>query len=240
VVPRKLPHLRLTLVALAAADVLVVAWIAARYGNDGALSVVLALALAPVAVTLTWLLAAKLAGPRFADAAAGIYVILPALGAHFALAPYRSTFTRQAIPDLVGLRATGWFAAGLAIAVVALRRESAPLLAVAGAVLLARGWSDLGGIRSVGLHETTWSITLIEYLPLAGLIGAGRRSWLRAAGLGGWLAAAVGHAATQGYDHAAFWQSLAIATPAIAVIVTSLWLLVPPLRSAAPASTRAR
>ncbi len=238
-VPRELPHFRLTLVALAALEVLVVVWIAASYGTDGALSIGLALALAPLAVTLTWMLAERLAGPRFADAAAGTYVLLPALGTLYALSTYRSTFTHQAIPDLVGLRATGWFAAGLAVAVVALHRESTPLLAVAGVVLVALGWSDLGGIRT-GLHETAWSIAMIEYFPLAGIVGAARRSWLRAMGLGGWLAAAIGHAAVQGYDHAAFWQSLAIATPVIAVLLSSLWLLVPPLRPAPAPTIRAR
>ena len=62
---------------------------------------------------------------------------------------------------------------------------------------------------------------------------------LRAAGLAGWLALALGLAAQRGYDDAAFWQSLALAAPAIAVLLSSLWLLVPPLRLA-PAPTSAR
>jgi hypothetical protein len=91
------------------------------------------------------------------------------------------------------------------------------------------GFGDLDTIR-IGMHETVFSITLLEWLPIAGTIGAARCSSLRAATLAGWLAFAVGHAAQQGYDDAAFWQSLSVATPAIALLLSSLALLVPRLR----------
>ena len=237
-VPRELLRPRLTLAAAAAAEVLVVAAIAAAYGTDGPLSTLAALVLAPVAVVLTWLIAHRVAGPRFAGAAAAVYVLLPALGALYMLGTYRSTFTHRAIPDFVGLRATPMFALGLLFAAVALTRASAPLFAAAGIVALVKAAGDLGAIR-IGLHETAWSITMIEWVALAGVAGAARRAPVRALALAGWLLIAVAHAARQGYEDAAFWQSLSVAAPAIAVLLSSLWLLVPRLRAApAPASAR--
>ena len=236
-VPGKRPRPRLTLAALAAADVVVVAWIAAAYGTDGPASTVAALVLAPVAVVLTWRLAERLAGPRFGDLAALVYVALPALACLSMLDTYRATFLHRAVPDLVGLRATGWFALGLAIAAAAAYRAAAPVLAVAGLVTLVLSWGDLSPIR-IGLHETVWSIAMLEWLALAGVLGAAMRSRARAAGLAGWLALALGLAARRGYDAGAFWQSLALAAPAIAVLLSSLWLLMPPLRLA-PAPSRA-
>ena len=208
---------RLTLAALAAVEVVVVAAIGSAYGTDGPLSTIAALVLAPVAVGLTWQLAHRFAGPRFADFAALVYVALPALAAATMLATYRSTFVHRALPNLVGLRGTAWFALGLAIGAAALFRIAAPVLAVTGLVLLGVSWGDLSAIR-IGLHETAWSITMLEWLAFAGVVGAALKSPTRAAGLAGWLA---------------------LAAPAVAVLLSSLWLLVPPLRLA-PAPTSAR
>lgn len=229
-VPRELA--RPGLIAVAALAPLVTAAIAIRYGTDGPPSTIAALVLAPAAVVATWLLAERLGGARFADAAAAVYVLLPALAFLVLLGGYRSTFADRALPDLVGLRATPWFALGLLLAAVVWARWSGPLLAIAGVALLASSWSDLGAVR-VGLHETAWSIAMLEWLALAGIVGAARRSWWHALGLGGWLGCAVALAARQGYEDAAFWQSLAVATPAVAVLLSSLWLLVPRLRPAA-------
>jgi hypothetical protein len=229
VVPRKLTRPRLSLASLAAAEVVGVGVIAARYGTDGTLSTVAALVLAPVAVGLTYALGMRLAGERLGFAAAAVYVALPFLGWLYMLSAYRPTFAHEAMPDLVGLRATPWFALGLVLAVFALLRPFALAFGVVGAYELASGFGHLGVIRA-GLHETAWSITMLEWLPIAGTIGAARMSWLRALTLAGWLAFAVGHAGRQGYDGAAFWQSLSIATPAAAVLLSSLALLVPRLR----------
>ncbi len=228
-VPRKLTRPRLRLTALAAAEVVGVGVIGARYGTDGAVATVAALVLAPVAVGLTYALGKRLAGERFGFASAAVYVALPFLGWLYMLSTYRPTFAHEALPDLVGLRATPWFALGLLLAVAALFRPFAVAFAAAGAFELATGFDDLGVVRS-GLHETAWSITMLEWLPIAGAIGAARNSWLRALMLAGWLAFAVGHAGRQGYDGAAFWQSLSLATPAAAVLLSSLALLVPRLR----------
>jgi hypothetical protein len=238
VVPGKRTRPRLTLTALATAEVVVVARIAFAYGTDGPAATAAALVLAPVAVVLTWRLAERIAGPRFGDLAALVYVALPAIASASMLDTYRSTFLHRAIPHLVGLRATAWFVLGLAIAAAAIFRVTAPVLAVAGLVLLVGSWDDLGLIR-IGLHETVWSIAMLEWLALAGIVGAALRSRVRALGLAGWLALAVGLAARRGYDDGAFWQSLALAAPAIAVLLSSLWLLMPPLRLA-PTPSRAR
>lgn len=228
-VPRKLTRPRLTVAALAAAEVVGVGVIAGRYGTDGKLSTVAALVLAPAAVWLTYALGERLAGERLGLAAAAVYVALPFLGWLYMLSTYRPTFAHDAMPDLVGLRATPWFALGLGLAAAALLRPLAVAFAAVGAFELVSGFGELGTIKSA-LHETAWSITMLEWLPVAGVIGAARGSWLRAATLAGWLAFAVGHAGRQGYDGAAFWQSLAIATPAIAALLSALLLLVPRLR----------
>lgn len=228
-VSRKLTRPRLSLTSLAVAEAVGVGVIAARYGTDGSLSTVAALALAPAAVYLTYALGDRLAGERFGLTAAAVYVALPFLGWLYMLSTYRTTFAHSAIPDLVGLRATPWFALGLALAAAALLRPLAVVFGAAGAFELLSGFGHLGDVRS-GLHETAWSITMLEWLPIAGALGAARFSWLRALALTGWLAFAVGHAGRQGYDGAAFWQSLSLAMPAIAVLLSSLRLLVPRLR----------
>lgn len=221
----------LTDAALAATEVVVVAGVAVAYGTDGPLSTAAALLLAPVAVLLTKRLGATLSGERFGVAAAVIYILLPVLGTLYALGPYRHTFTHEAVPALVGLRATPWFALGLVLTALALARAAAVLFVIAGVVSIALGTGDLRTVRD-GLHETAWSISMLAWFGVAGVIGATRRSVALAASLAGWLTFAVLHAARQGYDNAAFWQSLSVAAPAIAVTLTSLALLVPPVRPA--------
>ena len=235
-VPRELTRPRLTVASLAAAEVVGVGVIAVRYGTDGAFSTVAALILAPAAVGLSYALGKRLAGERFGLGAAAAYVALPFLGWLYMLSTYRPAFAHEAFPDLVGLRATPWFALGLVLAVGALFRPLAAVFAVVGGIELVSGFGHLGEIRT-GLHETSWSITMLEWLPIAGAIGAARNSWLRALTLAGWLAFAIGHAGRQGYDGAAFWQSLSIAAPAMAVLLSSLVLLVPRLRPL-PAAAR--
>ena len=111
----------------------------------------------------------------------------------------------------------------------ALFRPLAVVFAAVGGYELVSGFGHLGAIRA-GLHETAWSITMLEWLPIAGAIGAARH--VVAPGAGARRLARVRRRARgrQGYDGAAFWQSLSIATPAIAVLLSSLALLVPRLR----------
>jgi hypothetical protein len=154
------------------------------------------------------------------------------------LVSYRSTFAHEAIPNLLGLRATPWFALGIAMTLAVAYAPRVFLAAVgvaaASAGLIAWGTDPLAGIRA-GLHETAWSITLLEWFVLAGFLGAARRSIWLAIALFGWLVAAILHGAHGGYDNAAFWRSLSLATPAAALLLSSLVLLVPPLRRPRPA-----
>ncbi len=239
-VSRSLARQGIALAALAAAELVVVAAIGAAYGTDGTASTFGALALAPVAVLATAAFARRVAGERFAIAAAVTYVVLPLLATRFMLSTYRSTFDHQALPNLVGLRATPWFALGVlltAALAVAPRRAAGVSGAVAAvAALILWGTADLASIRN-GLHETAWSITLLEWFFVAGFIGAARRNLWLAVALAGWLLAIILHAAHVGYDNAAFWQSLAAGASLAAVLLTSLALLVPPLRRPRPAQS---
>ncbi len=63
-------------------------------------------------------------------------------------------------------------------------RAASVLFVVAGLVSIALGTGDLGTVRD-GLHETAWSISMIAWLGVAGVIGATRRSVALAASLGG-------------------------------------------------------
>ena len=177
----------------------------------------------------------RLANLRFGAAAAVVYALLPLLGIAYSLVSYRHTFVHEALPVLVGLRHPAWFALGAATTLV-LAFLPRRLLALAGLVaviagVLAWGLAPLTDLRN-GLHETAWSITFGEWALLAGLVGAARRSVLIAIGLGGWIAFVILRAAAQGYADAAFWKALAPATPAIALLLTALWFLVPRLRPA--------
>lgn len=239
-VSRSFTRQGIALAVLAAAELVVVAVIGRAYGTDGTASTLGALVLAPVAVLATAALARRVAGERFAIAAALAYVVLPLLASRFMLSTYRSTFEHQALPDLVGLRATPWFALGVlltAALAVAPRRAAGVSGAVAAvAALILWGTADLASIRN-GLHETAWSITLLEWFIVAGFIGAARRNGWLAVALVGWLLAIILHAAHVGYDNAAFWQSLAAGAALAAVLLTSLALLVPPLRRPRPAQS---
>jgi hypothetical protein len=221
------------LVALMALELAVVAGAALRYGTDGAAATAAALLLAPVAIWSVAATGARLGGPRLGLVAAGSYVLLPAIASVYMLASYRSTFEHEAIPDLLGLRAAPWFALGvgttLAVAYAPRVILAAVGVAAASAALIVWGTDPLAGVR-VGLHETAWSITLLEWFVLAGLIGAARRSLWLAIALGGWLTAAVLHGAHGGYEHTAFWRSLSVAAGAAALLLSSLVLLVPPFR----------
>jgi hypothetical protein len=213
----------------------VVALVAAKEPNGGAASVVLAVALAPVAVAATAALGARVAGDRFAVGAAAAYVVLPLLANRFMVSTYRGTFDARALPALVGTQHTILFAAGVA---AALAGAVVPrLVAAAGGVLasLTAGavwqFEGLGGLPP-GFHETVWSVSLLEWLLAAGVLGILLRAPLLGLAVGGWLCAAILWGAHRGYGDADFWRSLAVAAPAAAVAFSSLALLAPRLRPA--------
>jgi hypothetical protein len=222
-----------TVIALIMLELAIVTWAALRYSTDGAGATAVALLLAPIAVWSIVAAGTRLGGPRFGLLTAASYVLLPVLASAYMLVSYRNTFEQEAIPDLLGLRATPWFAIGVVMTIL-LAYAPRVILAATGvaatsAALLAWGTDPLSGVR-VGLHETAWSIALLEWFVLAGLIGAARRSLWLAIALAGWIATAVLHGAHLGYEHSAFWSSLSVAAPAAALLLSSLVLLLPPLR----------
>ena len=140
--------------------------------------------------------------------------------------------------SFAGLEHTGWFALGVAVSVLvalAPRRIAAAAGAVS-AVAAAAVWGDAAWRVLYGqLHESTWSPTLICVVPVAGIVGIATRDPWRAAAIGGWLTVLVLRGVHEPYPAGGFWLSLTAAAPAAAVLLTSLALLVPPLRLRAPA-----
>jgi hypothetical protein len=224
--------------AAALAQALVALVVAIRYGNDGVLAIAAALVLGPLAVLATARLAKRIAGRTFAARAAWTLVLLPLAATVFFTTGYRHTWLHVVLPQLVGVRAVGWYAVGVLIAIVAAvvparaAALGAALAAVAGLVAYDAG--ALGDVRS-NIHETGWSVALAEWLPVAGAIGTARRAPLFAVALAGWLVFFALRGAAHGYDGGVFWASLAPAMPAAALLVSSLALLVPRLRPASPA-----
>lgn len=226
----------LTIAAAAAAAVLVVAATAAKEPTGGSLTVVAALILAPLAVGAAALAAWRLAGRTAAAVAAVVYVLLPVLANRMMLGTYRATFDRHSLPGLVGLREPLILAVGILATAVATLVPA--LLASAGGVALAvvalSLWGGNLGDLPPAFHETIWSVTFAEWLVVAGILGALRRSPARGVALGGVAIAAISFAAHRGYDDGAFWAALAGAAPAAAVLLTALGFLVPRRRPARP------
>jgi hypothetical protein len=229
--------MRLARPALALAitvDIVVVLVLAATRPTDGAGSVGVAVVLAPVGTYAVVRIAGRLRPGGWFPAAAGlVYALLPLVAAAFFLASYRHTYSVEVAPALVGLQAPGTFAFGVALALVTSFAPSRLVAAAGLAALVAAvawyGFSDLDAIK-VGVHETGWSVTFLEWLALAGLVGVVRRAALLAVGFAGWLVAVVLWGAAAGYDGGAFWRSLAAASPAVAILVSALALLVPSLQ----------
>jgi hypothetical protein len=224
---------------LAGAAVAATAVLAATRSTGGALSVVLSLALAPVAVWSVMAIGERLAGTRFAASAAVVYVVVPFAARFLFYGPFVEIYRREIAPALVGVRSTGLFALGVGFAlVVALPPLRAT--AVAGIVAFVVGlvlWVDTDWTRLYdNFHETTWSPTLLSLLPFACVLAVGLRSPALAAALGGWIGFFILRGANESYADGGFWLSLAAAMPAAAVLLSSLGLLVPRLRPArAPA-----
>jgi hypothetical protein len=222
-------------VALVAAQLAVVVGVAVVEGTSGVAPTIAALLLAPVAVWAVRGLGTRLAGPWFGVAAAATYILLPLAGRLYFLPSYDHVYSNDVLPALVGLKSPGWLALGIALAIVA-AFPSPRSLAVAGVVatLVALGvWGvgELGDVKT-SLHEAGWSVALLEWLPVAGVVGVARRSPWLAPALGGWLVFFVLRASHEPFADGAFWRALAPALPAAAVLVAAIALLVPSLRPA--------
>lgn len=224
---------------VALAQLAATAAIRAAYGGGGAVPTVLGLILSPAAVVLVQLHGARLGGTRFGVWAGAVAVALPLLGIAYALPTYRSTYTHDSLPSLVGLEHPGWYAIGVGLAAVAL---VVPRFALAAAGIVAAvvavvvwGVAPLSDLRS-SLHEAGWSIAFVEWLVVAGVAGALRRSVLVATGFAGWLVFFVLRAAHQPFAGGHFWQALAPAAPAAALLAAAIASLAPRLRPASRAS----
>jgi hypothetical protein len=82
----------------------------------------------------------------------------------------------------------------------------------------------------LGFREYFWSARLLEYLPLAGALGAARRSVPKAAFLAVWLAAffvVKGSSEAVNVETGSIWRLLMPAWPAYFLLTISLLLLVP-------------
>jgi hypothetical protein len=195
--------------------------------------------LAPVATARA---ATRIGGSRFGTAASFVYPCLPVLGNLYALPTFRHAFVHQGLPQALGLHRPGWLAVGVLVAAACafLPRSAVAAvgLAAAAAAIAVWGLHGLTDLRN-GVHETSWSVSFGGWVYVAGVAGIARRSPLLAAGVGGWVLAAVLYAVHDGYAGARFWAELAPATPAIALLLSALALLVPRLR-AAPSPDPAR
>jgi hypothetical protein len=218
---------------LAAVQIAAVAGVAVTGTSDGAVSVIAALVLAPVAVWAVAAAGSRVAGPRFGLAAAIVFVLLPHVARAYFYGAYDKVYADDVLSNLMGLRATWTYALGVAAA-IAFRFAPRAVVAAAGVVaaavaLAVWGTGELGGVKA-NLHETGWSPGLLEWLPVAGAVGAARKAPLLAVGLFGWLLFVVLRAADAPYANGAFWRELVPALPAAALLVTAVSLLVPRVR----------
>jgi hypothetical protein len=86
--------------------------------------------------------------------------------------------------------------------------------------------------QMAGLREYLWSNRVLQWLPLAGMIGVGRRSIPAAALLGGWLGAFLvveGASTHVSVTDGSFFVVLLPALPAYSLLAAAVPLLVPTL-----------
>jgi hypothetical protein len=164
------------------------------------------LALTGAATALAVVAALRIGGVAFAALAAAVWVALPA-ALPFWRGDFRPHYRDEVLSTLYGLDNRSRLAVSvllLAALVLALgrstaERAAAAACAAAGVVLgaatfglapVAFHWHDLTS-NLLQVREYGWSVRLVEYLPLAGLVGAFRRSRLVGSLLGAWLLVGV-------------------------------------------------
>lgn len=104
-----------------------------------------------------------------------------------------------------------------------------PPLAVSIGRYLPLQWGHLNE-NFLALREFTWSVRLVEALPLAGFVAVARRSVPKALLLGGWLTAFVlvkGSSEQASVESGSFFRLLLPAAPAYLLLAASIPLLVP-------------
>jgi hypothetical protein len=155
---------------------------------------------------------------ELAGAAAAIAVLL---------APATLLFAGPAALALLAARRPrelGFFVLALtpAVIVVALRRHD-----IVGDLSRDQFDGNLAGLR-----EYFWSQRLLEWTPIAGVIGLARRSVPLAILIGGWFGTLVAVEATRignGYENGELFRALLPALPAYVLLAAALPLLVPTL-----------
>src|SRR5262249_52279775 len=144
-------------ICAAAAQVIAVVVVAAAAGNDGVPSIVVAAVAGPVAVLAAARIGERIAGNLFGAACAWVFVLAPFVATLFFLSTSRHTWLHALVPDLVGVRSTGWYsigaAVGVVVALVPARLTAALGAAAAVAALIAWGLHPLAGVRA-GVHES--------------------------------------------------------------------------------------
>jgi hypothetical protein len=103
-------------------------------------------------------------------------------------------------------------------------------------------WERLGD-NFEGLREFTWSIRVLEALPLAGFVAVARLSFAKAAFLGTWLAVFLvlkGASDGASMNSGSFFRLLMPAFPAFFLLVAAIPLLVPTFGPRVAAAYRAR
>jgi hypothetical protein len=160
------------------------------------------LALTGAATALAVVAALRIGGVAFAALAAAVWVVLPA-ALPFWRGDFRPHYRDEVLSVLYGLDDRSRLVVSilllaalvLALGPRTLERAAAAACAAAGVLLgaltlglspVAFHWHDLTQ-NLLQVREYGWSVRLVEYLPLAGLFGAFRRSRLVGALLGAWL-----------------------------------------------------
>ena len=206
--------------------------------------------LAPALIGAAWWHGQNLAGRLGGIVAPLAVTLVPVLGVLYADERIRGAYVDRVLTNAVGISEGGGFAVGalllvgtaLVVAGLAERRYracSAAGVALALAVLAVaatRHGIGLDVSRSAfdanmaGLREFTWSNRVLQWLPLAGAIGAARRSPLTGLLLGVWFGAfALAYGASPNFDigDVTFFNAFVPALPAFSLLVACVPLLVP-------------
>jgi hypothetical protein len=184
-------------------------------------------------VVATGRLGGRLGGARIGLASAAAFVALPPAGSLYFVDSYDTTWSHEVVPHLLGLRGTLQYLLMVALAVGAatLARNVLAFGGLVALVVAFSAWSigAVGDLRNA-VHESGWSVALLEWLPLAGALGAILRSRRLGFAVSAWFAVVLLRAAGRPYADGEFWIALGPALPAAAVLLASIGLLLPPLR----------
>jgi hypothetical protein len=127
-------------------------------------------------------------------------------------------------------------------AVVPLAAGLAVGLAVAGLPPAPESWGNLD-VNQDGIREFFWSVRVLEWLPLAGVLGVARRSPPLAVLLGLWFGLYLAFRGTDpdvAIGAGTFFLAFLPALPAYVLLVAAIPLLAPPLPSFAALADRQR